>query len=154
MDRLGSPEADAWHEAGHAVMAHLLGGEVTQVTVEDDDDAFGGRVVIRWPGDDPEASARVALAGPLTEIVRLGVERDEDVTLAAAWEADWAEVERAAAALEPDPERRTPLIEGWIAAVRRDLEQDRVMDLIARVADAVDAHGTLDEALFSDCVDP
>lgn len=31
-------ELTAYHEAGHAVMAHLLGGKVRQVTIEPDND--------------------------------------------------------------------------------------------------------------------
>ena len=74
MDRTGAPEREAWHEAGHAVIAHLLGGEVREVTLESDDDAFEGRVTVAWPArtavEVAERSGRAALAGPLAELAR------------------------------------------------------------------------------------
>ena len=37
------PELTAYHEAGHALMALLLGGKVKQVTIEPDNDDSPGR---------------------------------------------------------------------------------------------------------------
>ena len=61
----------AYHEAGHVVMAHMLGGEVVHVTIENDDDELLGLTTVRWrKSDDAErrrCSALVALAGPVAE---------------------------------------------------------------------------------------
>lgn len=157
MDRTGAPEREAWHEAGHAVIAHLLGGEVREVTLDSDDDAFEGRVTVNWPAgtavEVAERSARAALAGPLAELARYEDELDPGAAeIRAAWSGDWAEVERCAAVCSPDPDRRTPLIERWFRDVSALLEREDAESLIGRVADALDAHGTLDETLFEDCL--
>ena len=46
-------EVTAWHEAGHAMMAVLCGGEIERVTIEppyDDGPARFGDTVTRWRG--------------------------------------------------------------------------------------------------------
>lgn len=155
--RTGSPEREAWHEAGHAVVAHLLGGRIREVTLESDDDAFEGRVTIEWPAGPPREvaarSAQAALAGPLAELARYEDEIDPTSSeIVAAWSGDWAEVERCAAVCAPDPEKRTPLIERWFRDTGALLARDNAESLIGRIADALDAHGTLDEILFEDCL--
>ncbi len=156
MDRLGSPDAEAWHEAGHGLMAHRLGGAVTWLTLEADEDEFGGRVTVEWPPgnavDHATRSAQAALAGPLAELVfRSDLELD-DPTLVQAWDGDWQEVERCAAAVEPSPDKRTDLIQRWIHHVQDALADPRSEELLARIADALDAHGTLDATLFEDAL--
>lgn len=156
MDRTGAPENDAWHEAGHAVVAHLLGGRVRLLTLEAEDERLEGHAAVEWSTRDPLELARLsgltALGGPLAELLQRGVHDLEDPDLLAAWEADEAEIERAAALLEPDPAERIALIRGWIDRVRALLDDPHIEELVARVADALDAHGTLDEALFEDCL--
>jgi len=147
---------EAWHEAAHAVVARLLGAHVRSVTLEADEDEFGGRTEIAWP-PLPEAelasrSATVALAGPLAELERFGDEDPGDPRVLAAWEADWAEVERCAAIAAGDGDARLRAMRAWMGhalALLRDHGVDRV---VARVADALEAHGTLDDALFEDCL--
>ena len=39
-------EIEAWHEAGHAVVGHLLGGRVLRVSLEPEEEGFGGRSAI------------------------------------------------------------------------------------------------------------
>lgn len=154
--RLGSPGALEWHEAGHAVVAHLMGADVREVTIESDDDAYSGRVSAAWHGmstrDAAAASGCAALAGPLAELSFEGQIDPEDHEIRAAWNGDWAEVERCAEAVEPDPELRTDLIRAWISRVEALIVEPRTDELIARVADALSAHGTLDETLFLDAI--
>ncbi len=155
-ERLGSPGALEWHEAGHAVVAHLLGAEIYEVTLESDDDAFSGRVSAAWHGRSPKDAATssgcAALAGPLAELSFEGQVDPEDSGIRAAWNGDWQEVERCAALVEPDPELRTDVIRAWIERVEALVEEPRTDELIARVADALSAHGTLDETLFLDAI--
>jgi hypothetical protein len=59
----------AHHEAGHAVIAHMLGGDVGRVSIDDDG---GGATSIKWlgRGDDEQRIQRkilVALAGPYSQ---------------------------------------------------------------------------------------
>ncbi|MEM8712209.1 MAG: hypothetical protein AAGG01_14765 [Planctomycetota bacterium] len=157
-DRHSSPEADAWHEAGHAYIAHRLGGRVHCLTLEADEDEFEGRASVEWPaGGDAEESARrsalTALGGPLAELLFRGEVDASDPELVKAWDGDWQEVERCAEAVEPDPDRRTTLIQRWVHEVQAALDDPRAEETLARIADALDAHGTLDETLFEECLE-
>jgi hypothetical protein len=149
-------EIEAWHEAGHAVIAHLLGGRIVSISLEPEEDGFGGRSAIQWGTSDGASvaslSGRVALAGPIAEVERFGGHDLDDVHVLAAWEADWREIERCAAVLERQAEGQRRLVEGWAREVRTMLLDPGVEELVARVADALDAHGELDETLFEDCL--
>jgi predicted alpha/beta hydrolase family esterase len=156
MDRVGSPDAESWHEAGHGLIAHLLGGEVQVLTLESDEDAFEGRATILWPAASPSESARrsalTALGGPLAELIFRGEVELDDPNLVRAWDGDWQEVERCAEVVQPDPNLRTNIIQRWIHEVDRQLRTARSEEVLARIADALDAHGTLDETLFEECL--
>ena len=149
-------EIEAWHEAGHAVIAHLLGGRIVSVTLEPEEEGFGGRSAIQWSTSDGASvaslSGRVALAGPIAEVERFGGQDLDDVHVLAAWEADWREIERCAAVLERQPDGQKRVVEAWAREVRTMLLDPGVEELVARVADALDAHGELDETLFEDCL--
>ena len=156
MDRTGSPEAEAWHEAGHALIAHLLGGEVQTLTLESDEEAFEGRATIAWPAASPDEAARrsalTALGGPLAELIFRGEVDLDDPQLVQAWDGDWQEVERCAAAVQPNPDLRTDIIQRWLHEVETTLRTPRSEEILARIADALDAHGTLDDTLFEECL--
>ncbi|MHC4262654.1 MAG: hypothetical protein ACYSWX_09050 [Planctomycetota bacterium] len=156
MDRTGHPEAEAWHEAGHAVVAHLLGGRVRRVSLEDEIDGLDGHAAIEWRcgsrRERAERSGRASLGGPLAELVYRGDDDLEDLHVLAAWDADWEEVEAAARIVERDAARRISLIRSWIDDVRALLDDPDVAERVARVADALDAHGALDDELFEDAV--
>ncbi|MEO0650977.1 MAG: hypothetical protein AAFZ65_09890 [Planctomycetota bacterium] len=156
MDSIGHPEADAWHEAGHAVVARLLGGRVVGVTLDSELEDLDGHAAIQWRARDERElaslSGRVALGGPLAELAFRGDQDLEEPDVLAAWEADWDEVERAAAVVEPRPVERVAVIRRWIDEVRALVTDSHVEERIARVADALDAHRSLDEDLFEDCL--
>lgn len=149
-------ELEAWHEAGHAVVAHLLGGRVLSVSLEPAEESLGGRSTVEWRGADAREAAslsgRVALAGPIAEVERFGGEDLDDVHVLAAWAADWSEIERCVAVVEPDAAARERVVEAWAREVRGLLADPEVEERVARVADALDAHGELDETLFEDCL--
>jgi len=149
MDRTGHPEAEAWHEAGHAVVARLLGGRVRWLSLEAEDAALEGQAAIEWRARDARElaslSGRTALGGPLAELSFRGEHELEDPRLIAAWDADWSEAERQAAILEPDGEQRPARLHRWIDADRALVTAPAVAERIARVADALDAHGSIDE---------
>jgi hypothetical protein len=149
-------EVEAWHEAGHAVVARLLGARVRSLTLDAEEDEFGGRSEIAWPpaaeAESASLSARVALAGPIAEVERFGGENLDDPHVLSAWAADWAEVERCADVVAPGGTDRLEAVRAWVAEVRRLVADPEVEERIARVADALDAHRTLDETLFEDCL--
>jgi len=154
MDWRTHDTVEAWHEAAHGVVARLLGGDVRWLTLEADEVEFGGRSEIAWPPasalEHASLSARVALAGPIAELERFGDDDLGDPRVLSAWEADWAEVERCAGLVAQDEEERRSAIRTWMAEVRGLLRQPDVEELVARVADALEAHRTLDGTLFED----
>ena len=144
----------AYHEAGHVVMAHILGGEVVEVTIENDEDELMGLTTVRWRSSSESerrrASALVALAGPVAE-TRWRGEADMLDTLT-AWRGDWHEIAQALtaeAAATPtiDPVR---LLHQWLHEVLQQFEDPGVWEHLCRVADALEAHGTLDDVLLDD----
>lgn len=152
---LDHPDAKAWHEAGHALIAHLLGGRVQHVTLEPDDGEQEGEVAVAWPhsGEPLEVrSGRVALAGAVAELVFLGDDPDLDPATLSAWRGDWNEACRCAAILEREPERRKVLLMTWIGEVHALLDAPGHEESLARIADALHAHGTLDDVLFVDAL--
>lgn len=156
MHSTGHPEAEAWHEAGHAVVARLLGGRVRGVTLESDRDGLEGHAAIEWRPRDvrdlASLSGRTALAGPLAELRFRGEGGLEDLGVIAVWKSDWDAVEQAAEQFETNLEARAAVIPRWVSEVRAMVGEPAVEERIARVADALDAHGTLDENLFEACL--
>ena len=156
MQRTGSPDAEAWHEAGHALVAHWLGGRVVSLSLEVDDDGFDGRASVEWrrlaADEISDRSGRVALGGPLAELVFQGDVDPTDAATVSAWEDDWREVQRCAEQLDADPAARERRIQSWVREVQERFEDLRAQETLARIADALDAHGTLDETLFEECL--
>ena len=141
----------AYHEAGHVLMAHLLGGHVVHVTLESEDDDIAGLTTVRWgrhsESERHRCTALAALAGPLAEARWRG----EALALDAftAWRADWNEVQQAMAA-QPENIDRTRLLHQWLAEVHEQLEDPLVWEVLCRVADALEAHESLDDDLLDD----
>jgi hypothetical protein len=141
----------AYHEAGHVLIAHLLGGKVVHVTLESEDDAVAGLTTVRWhnhnESERQRCSALAALAGPMAEARWRG----EAIALDAftAWRGDWHEVQRALTShvQTGDP---TKLLHQWLAEVRQQFDDPLVWEVLCRIADALEAHGTLDDDLLDD----
>ena len=140
----------AYHEAGHVLMAALLGGRVVLATLEDEDETRRARTTVSWPPattkEHRRRSALVALAGPLAEArFRGDVDPVDEPT---EWRGDHAEV-AAALAFEPG-ERRDAELREWLLEVRAALFSPEAWEQLCRIADALEAHGTLDEDLLDD----
>ncbi|MBL8729408.1 MAG: M50 family metallopeptidase [Planctomycetes bacterium] len=145
------PTTAAYHEAGHALMAHLLGGRVVQVTLEVDDDGEIGRTTVEWHGhsvaERRRCSALVALAGPVAEARWRG-----DVALLealSAWHDDWEEV-RAALAAEAGARNPAALLTRWLREVHQQFADAAAWELLCRLADVLEAHDTLDAVLLDE----
>ena len=143
--------AVAYHEAGHVLVAHLLGGEVLITTVESDRDDHAGHTSVAWRDRSAEELARcsalVAMAGPVAEALWRGEDvYDADLS---AWRADHDEVERALAALA-EPAERASLRQRLLLEVATQLQDPAAWQGLCCIADALDAHGTLDAALLQE----
>jgi hypothetical protein len=141
----------AYHEAGHVLMAHLFGGEVQETTLETEREGHQGLTAVVWRGQDEagrlRCSAMVALAGPVAETLWRGEEiLAEDLE---TWRADWEEVDAGLAALA-QPHEREALRRKWLAEVAGELQDPDTWERLCRIADALQAHETLDRGLLDE----
>ena len=130
-----------------------MAAEIHVVTLESELEGHDGHCSVAWPRLEPEERARrsalVALAGPLAEMAYRG-DSPEDFGELSSFRADLAEAERCIQQLpaEERAEGRRKLFR----QVVRALDDVDVWERVARVADALDAHGTLDADQFLDAV--
>ncbi len=144
-------ELIAYHEAGHALMAVLLGGKVKHVTIEPDDDDGPDRqgdtqVLWRRSGISDDEFAKIAvqvsLAGPVAEMIYSGDPYHPG--LVAEWAADWREAWEAATPLHPAERQRLEYLEQISIQLYHRLKQDDLWVALASLADNLLAHETLD----------
>ena len=144
-------EIVAYHEAGHALMAVLLGGEVRLVTIEPDSDEGSDRqgdTQVAWPRSRmtprkfAEISVQVSLAGPVAEMLYTG--EPYHPGLIAEWAADWQEAWAAAMALYPDQRKLLTYLEQESISLYHRLKQDAAWAALAAIADHLLAHETLE----------
>lgn len=144
-------ELIAYHEAGHALMALLLGGEVRQVTIEpdrDDGPERQGDTQVLWrrsgmsDHDYAKRAVQVCLAGPVAEMLYSG--EPYHPGLVAAWAADWREAWNAASPLHVDERKRLKYLEEVSIQLYHRLKQDDLWGALAALADNLLAHETLE----------
>ena len=149
----------AWHEAGHALAAHLLGGLVREVSLESEMDGLEGHVAVEWSStgeaDEARRFAAVALAGPVAELVYRGEDVLEDPGVLTAWGGDWEEADAQLERLHAGPEGRAQR-DAARRTILRELhgffDAPHHYESLARLADALEAHVTLDDVLFMDAL--
>jgi hypothetical protein len=143
-------ELTAYHEAGHALMAVLLGGRVKQVTIDPDNDdgpkRFGD-TQIRWRSGISERkfaeiSVQVSLAGPVAEMIYSGDPYHPG--LIPEWAADWREAWNSAALFHPDERKRMEYLEQVSIHLYHRLNDGNYWEALASLADNLLAHETLD----------
>lgn len=144
-------ELIAYHEAGHALMAMLLGAEVRLVTIEPDSDDGPDRqgdtqVFWRRAGISDQEFARravqVSLAGPVAEMIYSGDPYHPG--LVAEWAADWQEAWNSASLLHPDERRRLTYLEDVSIQLYRRLNEVDLWAALASLADHLLAHESLE----------
>lgn len=141
----------AYHEAGHALMAVLLGGKVRHVTIEPDDD-YGperqGDTQVLWlrsgisVRDFANKTIQVSLAGPVAEMIYTGDPYHPG--LVGEWAADWNEAWEAAIAVHPNESKRLQYLEQVSIQLYHRLKEDELWAALASLADHLLAHETLD----------
>lgn len=143
-------EATAYHEAGHALVATLLGGRVKSVTIAPDDDdgprRFGDTQV-HWrrsvsERDLHEHGIRVALAGPVAEMLYSGDPFHPG--LVAEWASDWQAAWELAEPFFPDHRKRLAYLEEVTCQLHRQLDAEPHWSAVAALADHLLAHETLE----------
>lgn len=152
------PDAAAWHEAGHALIAHALGASVRLVTIESEIEGHEGHSEIAWRGglsdrERARGSALVSMAGPLAELVFRGDDHLEQPEVLSSWRGDWSEFESCVSVLAATESERDELRRGLLDELRARFAEPATRECLARIADMLGAHGTLDESLFEDCLD-
>lgn len=143
----------AYHEAGHVLLAWLCGGVVRETSIESEADELHGHTSVEWHGLDDDERARcsaiVALAGPVAEAIWRG----SDVPDPSAWRADWEEA-RLCFELTDSELRPEEQIRRTLADLARTLNDPATWEQLCRIADALEAHGTLDAYLLEDVLPP
>lgn len=153
-------ELTAYHEAGHALVALLLGGEVRLVTIEPDHDdgplrSGDTQVLWRRAGGEKQFAAKevqVCLAGPVAEMIYSGDPFHPGSV--PEWANDWREAWRAAAPLHSDERRRLAFLEQTSVELHRLLRSDNYWSALADLADNLLAHETLEWEQVEEIVAP
>lgn len=146
------PELIAHHEAGHVLIAHLLGAKVKQVTIEPDDDdgpERQGDTQVLWRRKEltekefAEKAVQVSLAGPVAEMIYSGDPYHPGHVV--EWAADWKEAWIAAEPLHFDERKRLEYLEQVSIQLYHRMKRDDLWDILAAIADNLLAHETLDK---------
>ena len=140
-------EITAWHEAGHAVVAVMLGGMVDTVSVEIPDADSAGVTSVFW-GKDSDARSQcindihVALAGPIAEMIFVG---DYDyLRIKQEHAVDWDVVAAAVERLGIDAVAAQKLLTSIATGLYKSLREDTVWSAVADVAERLELDGTVD----------
>ncbi|MFT5522863.1 MAG: ATP-dependent Zn protease [Pirellulaceae bacterium] len=153
------PELTAYHEAGHAVIAMLLGGRVASVTIDpenDDGPERYGDTKVEWLRDRfsdkefHENLVQVALAGPVAEMIYRGEPLHPGFV--AEWSGDWRTAWEMAAALHSDEQKRLQYLELTTTHLHRLLKKEPYWSALAAVSDNLLAHERLDNEELEDIV--
>jgi ATP-dependent Zn protease len=152
-------ELTAYHEAGHAFMATVLGAKVESVTIDPDNDdgpeRYGDTQIIwkRSRLSDREWSERailVSLAGPVSEMLYSGDPFHPG--LVAEWANDWQSAWDLAEPFFPSPRRRLEYLETVTAQLYQRLNSEPNWSAVAAIADSLLAHEMLEHEEIEEIV--
>lgn len=148
----------AYHEAGHAVVGFVLGGQIESVGLyaEADDwlpERFGD-CHVNWGRVDPNGDWQIQrelltiLAGPVAEMIY----REEKLHPATyePWQHDWYWAWQRCERMIPDPHRRAAFLETTLLWLHRQLSDQLCWAAIAAVSDELLAHEYLDAEQLAD----
>jgi ATP-dependent Zn protease len=153
-------ELTAYHEAGHALMAHLLGGKVKHVTIEPDHDDGPDRhgdTQVHWRRSQmtdkefAKKAVQVSLAGPVAEMIYSGDPFHPG--LVPEWAADWRTAWELAVPLHPGERQRLEHLEQLSIQLYHRLKEDDLWSALASLADHLLAHETLDSEQVEEILD-
>jgi len=152
-------EESAYHEAGHAFAAVILGARVCSVTITPDQDDGPVRhadTQIEWDHAAfdtktlHERMVLVALAGPVAEMIYRGDAYHPGFV--AEWASDWRLAWSAAATLVPDEKARLAFLEQVTSEAYTRLTRNKNWAALAAIADELSAHEWLEGDIVHDVV--
>jgi len=153
-------ELTAWHEAGHAWAALVVGAKVQSVSIApdyDDGPRRFGDTVIQWSRRRFSGKhlavelCRVALAGPVAEMLYSG--RPLHPGTVSEWSQDWRAAFEAVNFV-PQRQRRLALLEQTTIDLYERFSDDFHWQPISAIAEQLLAHEILDEELLLDAIEP
>ncbi|MEM7314481.1 MAG: M50 family metallopeptidase [Planctomycetota bacterium] len=142
-------ELTAYHEAGHAVAAAILGGRVTRITLEPEDDDRYGDTRIEWPlagvsrKEQIVREIRTLLAGPVAESIYAGSDYELRITRESS--VDWLRAAEFASSLFTDKPKRTAYLAIIADELKEDLRQESIWAALAALSDELLAHETIEQ---------
>jgi hypothetical protein len=152
-----SQETIAYHEAGHAVMAVLLGGEVVSVSVDSESEAVQGDVAVLWKRSalqnsqqDAINQIKVALAGPIAEMVFAG--EYDYLRIRQEHETDWRIALESLRTLNLSTTSEAKLLQKTVGQLYHTLRRDEVWSAIGDVADRLSVDEVVEGEMVVDTV--
>ena len=141
-------ETAAYHEAGHAVVASILGGKVVSVSIESECESLDGDAVVLWnrsSGNKRLAAVddiRVALAGPVAEMVYAG--EYDYLRIREEHAMDWRIAMDSLQSLDLSTDRAAGLLQATVSELYQTIRGDLVWSAIGDVADLLSVHETIE----------
>lgn len=141
-------ETAAYHEAGHAVIASILGGKVVSVSIESESPEVDGDAVVAWKRggrNDREIALddiRVAIAGPIAEMVYAG--EYDYLRIREEHSVDWQIALSSLRRLGLNTDREAALLQKTVAELYQTIRQDNIWSSIGDVADLLAVHETIE----------
>ncbi|QDU77448.1 ATP-dependent zinc metalloprotease FtsH [Bremerella volcania] len=144
-------EINAYHEAGHALLAIVVGARVRHVSLipewDDGADRFA-EIQVEWPIDQfttrelHQKMIMVALAGPVAEMIHTG--EPYHPGFIGEWASDWQAAWQSAERFISDRQKRMSFLEKATNDLYSLLSQDHYWAALAAIVDELVAHETLD----------
>lgn len=142
----------AYHEAGHAVVAYVLGASVDSMQLWGEADDYlperFGDCRVNWGRVDPnldwqrQREIMTYLGGPAAEMIYRG--EPLHPALYGPWQQDWSAAMATCGAIVREPQARTRLLEKIIGTLHQHLQRDPYWPAIAALADELAAHEMLE----------
>ncbi len=150
-------ETAAYHEAGHAVVASILGGKVISVSIESESPEVDGDAVVAWSRGSRTGQEmaldeiRVALAGPIAEMVFAG--EYDYLRIREEHAVDWQIALGCLRRIGLSTQREAELLQKTVSELYQTIRQDNIWSSIGDVADLLAVHETIEGDVVRETVE-
>jgi ATP-dependent Zn protease len=148
-------ELTAYHEAGHALMAIALGGQILHVSIEpnkDDGPQRFGESIVKWPVTAREQielfEIQVSLAGPIAEMTYSG--EIQSIGSVQEFADDWQRCLAHAAVLKSTVKEQLILLVQVQASLFKFFESENSWAAVSAIADELLAHETIEHECIAE----